>query len=492
MTDSVHTNEMFAADVFAGRRVGLFGLGRSGLACARALLAGGAQVLAWDDSAAGRERAAQAGVPLSDLAEVDFSGLAALVLSPGVPLTHPEPHWTVKKAHAAGIEVIGDTEIFCRQLAGSGARLVAITGTNGKSTTTALIGHVLKRAHLNVAVGGNIGTAVFDLPPPVHGRTYVIELSSYQIDLTPSLKPDVGVLLNITPDHLDRHGSLENYAAVKARLFARMGAGDTAVISVDDEWCRKAFNSVPAAARRVAVSVRERLADGVCALNGVLEERAGGRTLQGMDLSAAPALRGMHNWQNATAAWAACRALKLNGNLIAAGLRSFPGLAHRMERIGSAEGVLFINDSKATNADAAARSLGSFDDIFWIAGGQAKAGGIEPLRPLFGRVRKAFLIGQDAPELARTLQDAGVAHELCGDMQRAVQAAFAAAREARAAGQARQPVVLLAPACASFDQYASFEERGEHFRALAEAIMARHGARNDARDTARQPGDDAA
>ena len=460
----------FAADVFAGRKVALFGLGRSGLACARALLRGGAEVLAWDDSEAGRARAAEAGIPLADLREADFSALAALVLAPGVPLTHPEPHWTVKKARAAGIEIIGDTEILHRQIAGTGAKLVCITGTNGKSTTTALIGHVLKQVGFDVAVGGNIGTAVFDLPPPRHGRIYVIEMSSFQIDLSPTLKPDVGVLLNITPDHLDRHGTLAHYATVKTRLFAHMGEGDTAVVSVDDEWCRRAFKSVPEAARRVAVSVEERLADGVCAVDGVLEERAGGKTLVGMDLSPAQALRGKHNWQNAAAAWAACRALTLNANLIAAGFRSFPGLEHRMEQLDDVAGVLFVNDSKATNADAAARSLSSFGDIYWIAGGQAKAGGVESLTPLMSRVRRAFLIGQDAAALAETLAQAGVAHEISGDMRTAVRAAFAAARKDRVHGAARRPVVLLAPACASFDQYRSFEERGEHFRKLVEEM----------------------
>ncbi len=460
----------FAADVFAGRRVALFGLGRSGLSCARALLRGGAEVLAWDDSEGGRQRAAEAGMPLVDLHDVDFSGVAALVLSPGVPLTHPEPHWTVQKARAAGVEVIGDTEIFFRQLHGTGAKLVCITGTNGKSTTTALIGHVLGKVGFDVAVGGNIGTAVFDLPPPRFGRIYVIEMSSYQIDLSPTLKPDVGVLLNVTPDHLDRHGTLEHYAEVKARLFAHMGEKDTAVVSIDDEWCRKALASVPQAARRVAVSVEERLHEGVCAVNGVLEERAGGKTLVGMDLATAPALRGKHNWQNAAAAWAACRALTLNGNLIAAGFRSFPGLAHRMEQLGTVDGVLFVNDSKATNADAAARSLSSFEDIHWIAGGQAKTGGIEPLMDLMGPVRRVFLIGEDAPVLAQTLAQAGVEHEISGDMDKAVRAAFAAARADRERGVARRPVVLLAPACASFDQYRSFEERGEHFRELVEKL----------------------
>ncbi len=462
----------FAADILAGRQVALFGLGRSGLACARALRAGGARVLAWDDSETGRARAREAGIPVADLREADFSSLAALVLSPGVPLTHPEPHWVVKKARAAGVEIIGDTEIFHRQLAGTGARLVAITGTNGKSTTTALIGHVLRRAGLDAHVGGNIGTAVFDLPPPVHGRVYVVEMSSFQIDLSPTLRPDVGVLLNITPDHLDRHGGMENYAAVKARLFARMGAAHTAVVSVDDTWSRRALESVPRGARRVPISVHEMRDDGVVVIDGVLHERAGGRTMTGMDLSAAKALRGEHNWQNAAAAWAACRALRLNGNLVAAGLRSFGGLAHRMEQLGEIDGVLFVNDSKATNADAAARSLASFPDIYWIAGNRPKEGGIEPLAPLFGQVRQAFLIGEGAQAFAETLARHGVAHEICGTMAQAVARAFAAARTARKSGLARRPVVLLAPAGASFDQYPSFDARGEHFRALVKGLRA--------------------
>ena len=469
----------FVADIFRGKRVALFGLGRSGLSCARALARGGAEVMAWDDREAGRAAAREAGIAVVDLHDVDFAFVDALVLSPGVPLTHPRPHWTVEKARRAGIEIIGDTEIFARQIAGTGAKLVCVTGTNGKSTTTALIGHVLRSVGLDAVVGGNIGTAVFDLPPPRHGRIYVIEMSSFQIDLSPTIRPDVAVLLNVTPDHLDRHGSMENYAAVKARLFAHMGEGDVAVVSVDDAWCRRAIERVPQGARRVAISVKERLEEGVCAPNGVLEERVEGRTVKGMDLSMAPALRGEHNWQNACAAWAACRALRLDGNIIAAGLRGFPGLAHRMEQLESVAGVAFVNDSKATNADAAARSLSSFEDIFWIAGGQAKSGGIESLKPLFGRVRKAFLIGQDAQALAHTLVRAGVEHEISYDMETAVRAAFEAAKAAREKGAATRPVVLLAPACASFDQYRSFEERGEHFRSLVEALRERVGPRTE-------------
>ncbi len=459
----------FAADIFAGQKVAVFGLARSGIACARALKAGGAEVLAWDDGEAGRERAKEAGLELSDLRETDFSTLAALVLAPGVPLTHPVPHWSVSKARAAGIEIIGDTEVFYRQVRKTkGVKIAAITGTNGKSTTTALIGHVLRAVSLDAHVGGNIGTAVFNLPKPKWGRVYVIEMSSYQIDLSPTFRPDVGVLLNITPDHLDRHGSLEHYAGVKARLFANMGEGDTAVISADDAFCRAALDAVPQGAAKVPFSVKELLDDGVCAPGGVLQERAGGKTIQGVDLSMMKTLRGAHNWQNAAAAWAACRALGLNATLIARAFMSFPGLAHRMEILGETDGVLFVNDSKATNADAARRSLETFDDIFWIAGGRAKEGGIESLAPWFGRIRKAFLIGEAAEDFAGTLKEAGVTCEISGTMEAAVAAAHAAAREG---GQAR-PVVLLAPACASFDQYSSFEARGEHFRELAKDIAA--------------------
>ncbi len=457
----------FAADIFAGRRVAVFGLARSGIACAQALAAGGAEVLCWDDGEAGRERAREAGLPLTDLHDVDFSGLAALVLAPGVPLTHPEPHWTVRRAHEAGIEIIGDTEVFHRQVRKvPGAKIVAVTGTNGKSTTTALIGHVLRRTSLDAHVGGNIGTAVFNLPEPKWGRIYVIEMSSYQIDLSPGFRPDVGVQLNVTPDHLDRHGTLEHYAAVKARLFANMWQGDTAVISVDDAFCRAALEGVPEGAARVPFSVREVLDDGISAVGGVLQERAGGVTVKGVDLSPMKTLRGEHNWQNAAAAWAACRALSLDGTLIARAFMSFPGLEHRMQPVGRKGRVFFVNDSKATNADAAARALAAHDDIFWIAGGLAKEGGIDELMAYAPKIRRAYLIGEAAEEFARTLEKAGVAHVVCGTLEKAVRQA---AEDAEASG-IRAPVVLLAPACASFDQYPSFEARGRHFMELVDQL----------------------
>jgi UDP-N-acetylmuramoylalanine--D-glutamate ligase len=450
---------MFPASTFKGKRVAVFGLARSGTATIEALLLGGAEVHAWDDSAPAVEKARAAGLPVGNLHALDFNGVDALVLSPGVPLTHPEPHWTVLKARHAGIEIIGDTEIFAREAKAEGAEIVAITGTNGKSTTTALIGHVLKEAGLNVDVGGNIGKAVFLLRQPVKGRIYVLELSSFQIDLMPGLEPRVGILTNLTPDHLDRHGNMENYAAVKARIFARQRKGDTALCSIDDGWSA----SIADKARKTGADVRkvsvvEGLADGITAFDGILRDRHKALTIAEIDLRHMPALRGRHNWQNACMAYGAATAFGIDAVRIKAAMSSFPGLAHRMQQVGVADGIAFINDSKATNADAAEKALSSFESIYWIAGGIAKAGGIEPLKPLFHRVTRTYLIGQSADEFAAIIGDA-MPVEKCGTLDNAVAAAY---RDAKAGGKAGA-VVLLSPACASFDQYPNFEVRGDAF-----------------------------
>ena len=435
----------------------VFGLARSGLALIEALEAGGAQVLAWDDNERAVEKGRVEGLPIADLQEADFSGLDALVLSPGVPLTHPKPHWTVDKARAAGVEIIGDTEVFVRQIAGSGARCVCITGTNGKSTTTALAGHVLREAGLDAHIGGNIGKAVFLLPPPGANTVYVLELSSYQIDLMPTLKPDVGVLMNLTPDHLDRHGTMAHYAQVKARMFARQDAGDTAVISVDDAWCREIAGKITLPAK-CEISVERNLDNGISAPGGRLREQRLGVLVSEIDLTGMMSLRGRHNWQNACAAFAAARALGVKGQAIAAAMRSFPGLAHRMELAGRRGNVIFINDSKATNANAAGHALAAFERVYWIAGGRPKSGGIEQLAPLFHHVAKAYLIGEAAPEFAQTL-DGVVPVEMCGTLDVAVERAAADA----AGDDAGEVAVMLSPACASFDQFADFELRGEAF-----------------------------
>lgn len=456
---------MFSAHSFKDKIVVLFGLARSGLACAEALRLGGADVLAWDDSEAAVDAARAASVPVTDLREVDFKNVDSVVLSPGVPLTHPEPHWTVMKAKSAGVEVIGDTEVFQREIAGTGARIVAITGTNGKSTTAALTGHIFRACGGDVDVGGNIGTAVFLMRPPVKDRIYVLELSSFQIDLMPGLKPDVGALINLTPDHLDRHGTMANYAAIKARMFAKQDTADTALVGVDDDWCAEIAVGIRTGAAIVPVSVVHEMEDGVSAVGGVLRDWKNGKEVARIDLRSMPALKGAHNWQNACIAYGAGRALGLGFEEIAKAMESFPGLAHRMQEVGCLGYVPFINDSKATNADAAAKALASFEDVFWIAGGIAKAGGIEPLAQFFPRIEKAYLIGVAAEEFARTL-DSRVPFEMCGTLDKAV---IAAARDAVNSEKANA-VVLLSPACASFDHYRNFEIRGDAFVKLVSEL----------------------
>ncbi|MCB1377585.1 MAG: UDP-N-acetylmuramoyl-L-alanine--D-glutamate ligase [Alphaproteobacteria bacterium] len=472
---------MFPAGSFNGKRVAVFGLARSGTACIEALQLGGAEVHAWDDAAPAVEKARAAGLPVSNLHMLDFATVDALVLSPGVPLTHPEPHWTVLKARHAGIEIIGDTEIFAREARAAGARIVAITGTNGKSTTTALTGHVLREAGLDVDVGGNIGTAVFLLRPPVKDRIYVLELSSFQIDLMPDLHPDVAILTNLSPDHLDRHGSMEHYAAVKARIFARQQRGDTALCGIDDGWSASIADTARHTGADVRkVSVAEGLADGISAFDGVLRDRRKGISEAEIDLRDMPALRGRHNWQNACMAYGTARAFGVDTSAIAGAMASFPGLAHRMQLVGRVDDVAFVNDSKATNADAAEKALLAFDNIYWIVGGIAKAGGIDALRPLFARVAKAYLIGQSAEQFSCTFGGA-VENENCGTLDRAVTAAL---RDARADGRPGA-IVLLSPACASFDQYPNFEVRGDAFvkavAALPGATMTIDGGGNAAR-----------
>jgi UDP-N-acetylmuramoylalanine--D-glutamate ligase len=453
---------------FAGKTVAVFGLGGSGLASCHALKAGGANVVASDDNVDGLAAAAKAGFITANLREVSWASFAALVLAPGVPLTHPAPHWTVLAAQQAGVVVIGDIELFCRERArhAPDAPFVAITGTNGKSTTTALVAHLMREAGHDVQMGGNIGTAILSLEPPRKGRVHVIEMSSYQIDLTPSLDPSVGILLNVSEDHLDRHGTLSAYAAVKERLVASVQNNGAAVIGVDDNWCRAAADRIAQAGRNVVrVSVRQPLADGVYAERDLIVRASGGARSEIARIGGIGSLRGQHNAQNAACAAAAALAIGVKEEVIQKGLRSFPGLAHRMEQVGKRGGVLFVNDSKATNADAAARALSSFGDIFWIAGGKPKTGGITSLAEYFPRIRKAYLIGEAAAEFAGTLGQQ-VPHAISETLDNAV---TAAARDAEASGLA-EPVVLLSPACASFDQYRNFEIRGTRFRDLVLAL----------------------
>ncbi len=459
---------MIPVTTFAGKKVAVFGLGGSGLASASALLAGGADVVACDDNAASVEKARMAGIPTANLRDADWSKISSLVLAPGVPLTHPAPHWVVALAQKVGVEAIGDVELFARERRhiAPGAPFVAITGTNGKSTTTALIAHLAASAGMDAQLGGNIGTAILSLAPPAMSRVHVIECSSYQIDLAPSLDPSIGILINLSEDHLDRHGTMEHYAAVKARLVAGVPGEGTAVIGVDDAWCQKIAVQVAQSGKHVVrISVRRKLTSGLFVDGEKILGAGDGSDETIAELGGIGSLRGLHNAQNAACASAAALALGLQPPAIQAGLRSFPGLAHRMEEVGRRGAVLFVNNSKATNANSTAQALACFDDIFWIAGGRPKTGGIESLRDFFPRIRKAYLIGEAAPDFAATLGGAAP-HDITGTLDKAV---VAAARDAEASG-AREPVVLLSPACASFDQYRNFELRGDAFRDLVRAL----------------------
>ena len=461
---------MIPVTEYSGRDVAVFGLGRTGLSAARALVAGGARVHAWDDDEATRNRAVEAGITLSDINKRDWQGFAALVLSPGVPFRYPQPHRLVRMAEAMGVPVVGDMELFGRAVQSVPERgrpkVIGVTGTNGKSTTTALIGHILKQAGIDARVGGNIGKGVLDMAPLHANAVYVLELSSYQLDLVKSLHCNVAIFLNLSPDHLDRHGTMEAYLAAKKRIFNGQQVGDTAVIGVDDIYTQSLSLELKRAPARVwPVSADFALGKGVSAVGGHLFDSLTGKAVAIGDIGAAPGLRGAHNHQNTAAAYAACRALGVDAKTILEGIESFPGLPHRLEVVAQKAGVTFINDSKATNAQAAGQALKAFDRVYWIAGGRAKAEGIAPLEAHFPKVARAYLVGEAEEAFADTLKGKAPARR-SGTVQAAVADAFA---DARASGEA-DPVVLLSPACASFDQFADFEARGEAFRRAVEAL----------------------
>ncbi len=456
---------------FEGRDVGMFGLARTGQASVRALKAGGANVYAWDDNDVQRAAAREAGAIDVRWQDWPWDKIAALVLSPGVPLTHPKPHDIVIRAKDKSVPVIGDFELFAREIRpnrslSGRAPVIAITGTNGKSTTTALIGHILKQCGFDAQIGGNIGKPILALDLPNPKTIYVAEVSTFQIDLAPGLTADTALLLNLSPDHIDRHGTMQNYAAVKERLMHQGAKDGQVLIGVDDNYSSSIFTKLSSngGPRPTPISVGKVLGRGIFVVDGVLYDAQSGRAERVMELSTAKHLLGAHNWQNAAFAYAACKRYVKDTRALIAAIESFPGLAHRMEDLGRVGRVRFVNDSKATNAEAAERALVCFPDIFWIAGGRPKEGGIESLAPLFGRIRKAYLIGEAADAFATTLRD--VAHEKSGTLESAV--AHAAADAARS--QATEPVVLLSPACASYDQFKDFEARGDAFRALVSKL----------------------
>jgi UDP-N-acetylmuramoylalanine--D-glutamate ligase len=445
--------------LFAGARFAVVGLGRNGLPAARALVAMGAEVVVWDDGEAARNAAAAEGLHVRMPA---MAGLDAVVLSPGIPHRLPRAHPIAAAAIAAGVPILADAELlFCAvRKSGSKARFAGITGTNGKSTTTALLAHILAGASIPVAAGANLGPAALALPLLGDDGVYVLEMSSYMLERLATLRFSAACLLNLSPDHLDRHGDMAGYAAAKLHVFDRQGPGDLAVFGVEDAATRAAAMGLRSEAR--LVSIAGAAPADVWAQGTILRDADGAIA----DLAAAAALPGAHNAQNAAAAAAMALHLGAARAAIAEGIRTYPGLPHRQERVGESHGITFINDSKATNADSTARALACYDRLIWIAGGTAKEGGIDPLTPFFGRIAHAFLIGRDAPILAATLAAHQVPYEDVGTLEAATERAWAAAR----AGVA--PVVLLSPACASWDQFTGFDQRGDRFRALALGLMA--------------------
>ncbi len=440
---------MITARAFAGKRYGVYGLARSGKACVAALTASGAEVFAWDDGEAAR---ASFDGPLTELNGFDLSSLNALVVSPGVP--HSAPLFVA--ATAAGIPVIGDIELFAQardELPPH--KVVGITGTNGKSTTTALVHHILQTAGVPSLMGGNIGLPILAQEPLTEGGVYVLELSSYQLEITQTLDCDVAVLLNITPDHLDRHGTMAAYVAAKRRLFEMQSAAGTAVVGVDDEYGRDLVDT--AVARVVPISATRRLDEGVSIVDHVSWIGSAG-------LACAEhwqTLQGPHNAQNAAAAIAVCRALGVPNQPIIEGLATYPGLPHRMERVRDTGGVLYVNDSKATNADSAAPALAAYPRVHWIAGGLAKTDELDACLPHLSHVCEAYLIGDAAPLFGRLLAGKVPLHQ-SGTLAVAVAQAAVAAQPG--------DTVLLSPACASFDQFTDYEARGRAFVELVGAL----------------------
>ena len=457
---------------FAGQYVAVFGLGRTGLATVRALQAGGAKVHAWDDSEEARNSAIDQGFELVDINKRDWQQYSALILSPGIPYRYPEPHRVVKLAKMVGVEIIGDMELFARAVNAlplhSRPKIVGVTGTNGKSTTTSLIGHVLKKAGKDVRVGGNIGVGVLDMAPLHANSIYVLELSSYQLDLVESLKCDVAVLLNVTPDHLERHGGFAGYMAAKRRIFDNQTHADFAIIGMDAPATQATMMSLKAKDKQqvIGVSSNFALGRGVSVVEGRLFDSQNGRATLVGDLREIETLPGRHNHQNAAAAYAACRALGLDPSVIIDAMMTFPGLSHRQEIVGKVGKVTFVNDSKATNGQAAVQALKSYPKVFWIGGGVAKSDGLTDVEPYFDHINKAYLIGEAQKDFAKALGDK-VLHMKCGTLRRAVAEAY---HDALASDE-EAPIVLLSPACASFDQFKSFEARGEDFRHLVTSLM---------------------
>ena len=446
--------------------IAVFGLGASGMATALALVAGKARVVAWDDDENARIHAERSGIPVFDFVFGGMDGYAALVLAPGIALHYPEPHPVVLKAREANVEIIGDLEILHR--CGHGKSTIGITGTNGKSTTTALISHILTQAGMDAVVGGNIGKPVLDLPEPKNNGVFVLEISSYQMDLCSTYHPVMSVLLNITPDHLDRHGTMEEYAMSKSRIFEGPGV---AVCGVDDAPSADICDKITKAGLRkvIPISVKKEITGGIYVKDGHLIDHLGEAHIDIGVISDIPSLPGVHNQQNICAAYAVCRSMGMESAEILSHMRSFGGLPHRQHLVRIINGVAYVNDSKATNSDAASKAIACYHGIYLIAGGKPKDGGLSGLEPLLDRIRHVFLIGEATDEFAKWCAHMGVEHTKSHSLDIAVLEAHKRAQDERG-----QPggagTVLLAPACASWDQFRNFEQRGDAFAALVHSL----------------------
>jgi UDP-N-acetylmuramoylalanine--D-glutamate ligase len=444
---------------FGARPVAVFGLGLSGMATVKACLSAGFTVHVWDDDPEKRDTAAALGAVAVNLIDDMQPDSACLVLAPGVPLTHPAPHPVVNKARSLDVEILSDIELLGR--ATPDIKKIGITGTNGKSTTTALIGHILNEDGYENAIGGNLGPPALGLEMQSNDGVYVLEISSFQLDLCPDFTPDIAVLLNITPDHLDRHGDLDGYIACKKRILRGSGS---AIISIDDELCRTIAQNLDN--REVITIANDQKAD-IFTKNKILHHKD-----ITIDLSHLPALKGTHNQQTAMAAYAACRQLGLSVDAITHGLQSFPGLPHRQHIVREVNGITFINDSKATNDEAASKALGTYQNIYWIAGGKAKGASYPECEKYIDRICHAFLIGEAAKDMADWLTHQTVPHMDCQIMHNAIYEAYEKASHDINAGLIEHAVVLLSPACSSFDQFINFEQRGQVFVECADHLPA--------------------
>jgi UDP-N-acetylmuramoylalanine--D-glutamate ligase len=459
---------MIVVDRFANQIVVVLGLGRTGLMSALSLIKGGAHVISWDDKPPKRAKAAAEGIHVQDPLTLKWDGVAAVVLSPGIPHTFPNPHPVVVKAQSAQVPIISDIDLL--SFAESHARFIAITGTNGKSTTTYMIGHIIEQSQIPVQVGGNTGTAVLSLEPLGPEGIYVLELSSYQLELSHSTTHDVAILLNITPDHLERHGSMDAYVAAKKKVFNNQRPGQVAIVSIDDVRSEEIYLDLKARGQQnvIGISTQHDIKGGVYIRDNKLIDDAFGTQEVVIDFTQTHTLQ-KQNGQNIAAAYIACRMIGVRKHVICQALQSFKNLPHRQELISTVDNIQYINDSKATNAAAVAQALDKYENIFWILGGRPKSDGLSGLHKYYPKITKAYLIGEAQEKFAAVLEDK-VQYELCEHLDIAIERARA---DALAASKSK-PVVLFSPACESFDQFENFEHRGDSFRTLVEELPGMH------------------